>query len=742
MDSAVRTLLDSADNVLTVVLDVPGKPVNTCTPQLLAELAAVVESLEKSATRPAGVIIASAKARSFNAGADLFTIRDMEPEQIGKYLAEGQALFDRIARLPMPSVAAINGDCLGGGMELALACTYRVAADDFSINVGLPETKLGLIPAWGGATRLPRMIGLTKALPILIAGKTMPPRKARKAGLVDEVVRPEALLAAARRIVLSKRKRQRPGLMLRVAAKLGPARNKILTTARRQTVEKTFDNYPAPLRLLDVVKTGYEQGMHAGLAAEREAILGLTQAEATKNLLRVFFLRQGAKRRAGDQLQAKPADINHAAVVGGGTMGAGIVHALIRAGIPVRLVEVNPAAASAALGRISKLLDDDVASGKLDKLAARHAFNRVTTTTDWTGLGLADLVIEAVIETMAAKHEVFKKLDQLTRHDAILATNTSSLRVSEIAQAVNNPGRVIGLHFFNPVNKMPLVEIVRGPRSDDAALASGVGLVNRIGKTPVVVADAPGFLVNRLLIPHLLEALAMAVEGVPILTIDEAVKKWGMPMGPFELLDEIGLDIGIHVLKSLSQVQANGLSLPAAVEQAVAKGWLGKKSGTGFYIHEKSKKRGKEPKLRLNEEMAQLIAPKKPESQSPAPATTPAVPLGPSHEEIAWRLILPMVNEAARTLEEGITDSADDIDLATVFGLGFAPFRGGLAKFIEDAGVANVVHKLEELAAKHGPRFAPAPLLKNGGPLPRPKPAAKPSQAAAAVVPALQPAHS
>jgi 3-hydroxyacyl-CoA dehydrogenase/enoyl-CoA hydratase/3-hydroxybutyryl-CoA epimerase len=722
MEPAIRTSTDP-DNILTILLDVPGKPVNTCTPQLLAELSAVVDLLVQS--KPAGVIIASAKARSFNAGADLFTIRDMDPEQKKAYLTQGQALFERIARLPMPTVAAINGDCLGGGFELALACTYRVAVDDGSITIGLPEVKLGLIPAWRGATRLPRMIGLTRALPILLAGKTMPPRKAKSSGLVDEVVRPEALRAAAKRLVMSRRQPQRPSLAQRLCAGLSPVRNRILATARRQTVERTFDNYPAPLRVLDVVKTGYEQGQAAGLAAEREALLQLTQTQATQNLLRLFFLRQGAKRRAADQLKAKPSEINHAAVIGGGTMGAGIVHALVRASIPVRLVEVTPAAVSAAIGRIRKLLDEDVSAGRLDKLGARHAFNRVSPTTEWTGLDLADLVVEAVVETMDAKRDVFARLDKLTRPDAVLATNTSSLRVAEIAKAVNQRGRVIGLHFFNPVNKMPLVEIVRGPESHDAALATGVALATRIGKTPVLVADAPGFLVNRLLIPHLLEALAMATEGAPIVLVDEAMKRWGMPMGPFELLDEIGLDVGVHALKSLSQVQADGLSLPAAVEQAVAKGWLGRKSGKGFYIHEKTRKRGKEAKPQLNGEMARLIAPK---VDSTGTAAVTSVP-----EEIQWRLVLPMVNEAARALSKGITDSADDIDLATVLGLGFAPFRGGLAKFAEDAELEPIVHRLEELAARHGPRFTPADLLRDMARdqslFPRPKPGGRPKPA-------------
>jgi 3-hydroxyacyl-CoA dehydrogenase/enoyl-CoA hydratase/3-hydroxybutyryl-CoA epimerase len=717
MDNAVHISTD-ADRVMTIVLDVPGKPVNTCTPQLLADLAAALDEVGR--VKPVGVIIASAKARSFNAGADLFAIRDMTDAQVAEYIGEGQALFERVARLPMPTVAAINGDCLGGGCELALACTYRVAANDPAISIGLPEVKLGLIPAWGGSTRLPRIIGLTKALPILLAGKTMPPRKALKAGLVDEVVRPEALLDAARRLVTKHAKRHSPRMLERVAARLTPARNRILAAARGQAEAKTFGNYPAAGKVLGVVEAGYAGGVDAGLAAEREAILALTKTPACRNLLRVFFLRQGAKRRAAERLTAKPREVTHAAVIGGGTMGAGIVHALIRAGVKVRLVEVSAAAMSAALGRVRKMLDDDVAMGKLDKLGARDAFYRVSPTLDWTGLGLADVVVEAVVETMEPKRDVFARLDQLCRPDAVLATNTSSLLVDEMARSTLHPNRVLGLHFFNPVNKMPLVEIVRASQSDDASLATAVALVNRLGKTPVVVKDAPGFLVNRLLIPHLAEALAMAAEGVPIATIDEAVKRWGMPMGPFELLDEIGLDIALHVLRSISHVLNEPVAVPAAVERAVAAGHLGKKTGKGFYVHAKVK-RGEAPKLEVNPEL--VLAP---------PAVT--VPLV---DEIQWRLILPMVNEAARVLAEGITDSADDIDLATVMGLGFAPFRGGLAKFADDTRMPEVVRRLDELMANHGPRFAPAPMLRQMSQFPRPQVMAG-RAAPQAVTPVLQ----
>jgi 3-hydroxyacyl-CoA dehydrogenase/enoyl-CoA hydratase/3-hydroxybutyryl-CoA epimerase len=598
----------------------------------------------------------------------------------------------------MPTVAAINADCLGGGFELALSCRYRVAADETSISIGLPETKLGLIPAWGGTTRLPRLIGLPRALPILLAGKTMPPRKAQKAGLITEVVRPEALQAAAKRVATHGPKSRKPRLLDRAMSSVPALRRRVLETAKRQTLESTFGNYPAPLRLLDVLAAGYERGFHAGLDAERQALLDLSHTAACQNLIRLFFMKQGAKKRATEPLQAKPAEIKHAAVIGGGTMGAGIVYALVRAGIPVRLVEVNAAAVSGALGRIAKMLEEDVIAGRIDKLAARHAFNRVSPTTDWTGLELADFVVEAVLETMPAKREVFAKLDRLTRPNCVLATNTSSLRVGEIAQATLHPERVVGLHFFNPVNKMPLVEIVRGPQSDDASLATAVALAGKIGKTPVLVNDAPGFLVNRILIPYLAEALVAASEGAPITEIDRAMKQWGMPMGPFELLDEIGLDVAAHVLRELGPTWPRPAGVEATIDAAMKNKWLGKKTGSGFYLHKASKRRAKSNASLVNEPLAKTLA----ASQTQLDA-----------ESIQWRLVLPMVNEAARVLDEQVTDSVETIDLATVFGTGLAPFRGGIVQFAESIGLEQIVTRLDDLTRKHGERFAPAKLLRD-----------------------------
>lgn len=705
-DLVLQTLRLSvdADGIATVLLDAPGKSVNTLSRLMLGELNEAIGRIERD--KPEGVIFASAKARSFIAGADLFEIRQMTPAEAEKYLETGQQLFSRIEHLPMPTVAAIGGDCLGGGLELALACRARVAAAETSISIGLPEVKLGILPGWGGTVRLPRLIGLTAALALLLAGKTLAPAKARRAGIVDDVVRPEALLAAARRLVLHPPVHGKAPLLQRAAAGLRFTREKIFAKAREKTLEQTAGNYPAPLRLIEVVRTGWEQGAAAGFDAERKALVELMSTDAARGLIRVFFLRQGAKKAISEQVHAKPKEVKYAAVIGGGTMGAGIVYSLARAGVQVRLIEVDPNAVSAALGRVRKSFEDDVKSGRTTALDARHAMNRVVPSTQWTGLGLADLVVEAVVEKMPVKREVFAKLDRLVRPDCILATNTSSLSVSEMAEGSAHPNRVIGLHFFNPVPKMPLVEVVRGSHSDDVSLATGAALAGKLGKTPVLVKDSPGFLVNRILIPYLAEANALAAGGTPITTIDEAMKKWGMPMGPFELLDEIGLDVSAHVLKSLAdQIGRDRVPSSPAIDKALEKGWLGKKSGKGFYVY--GGKKGQKPAV--NAELSALLG-GKPEATHPSDSL-PA-PSAAELDSIAWRLVLPMINEAARLLEEGVIDSVDAVDLAMVLGTGLAPFRGGLISFVDAVGIEMVIEKMQALASTQGPRFLPANLLR------------------------------
>jgi 3-hydroxyacyl-CoA dehydrogenase / enoyl-CoA hydratase / 3-hydroxybutyryl-CoA epimerase len=447
------------------------------------------------------------------------------------------------------------------------------------------------------------------------------------------------------------------------------------------------------MKVIDIVRKRFDLGHEAGLTAERESLRELMDTPACENLMRLFVLKGKVKKSLTEQIHAKPREVKFAAVIGGGTMGAGIAHGLARAGIQVRLIEVNAQAAAGALGRIRKTLEEEVGSGKISALESRHIFNRISPTIEWTGLEHCDFVVEAVAESMDVKREIFAKLDKLVPAHAILASNTSSLSITEMAHATANPNRVVGLHFFNPVPKMPLVEVVRTDMSDDVSLATAATLAARMGKTVVLVKDAPGFLVNRVLIPYLNEALVLAEEGASITHVDKLMKKWGMPMGPFELLDEIGLDIGAHVLKSIGDRMSPPLRVPPAIDAALSKKWLGKKSGQGFYIH--SKKKGVQPKL--NEELANMLATKK---------------VSHTDEEIEQRLLLPMINEAIKLLSEGVTNSADTIDLATVFGIGFAPFRGGLAHYADSIGPDKLLAQLDELAFKHGPRFKAADALR------------------------------
>jgi 3-hydroxyacyl-CoA dehydrogenase/enoyl-CoA hydratase/3-hydroxybutyryl-CoA epimerase len=657
-------ITQSSDGVATVWFDTAGKSVNTLGPHTLAELGQVIDELER--TKPAGVIFASAKPRNFIAGADLFEIRAMDQSAIEEFLHEGQTAFDRIEHLSMPTVAAINGDCLGGGLELALACKYRIAADDSSIKIGLPEVKLGIIPGFGGTVRMTRLLGLPAALPLLIAGKTMPPKKAKKAGIIDEVDRPEALMDAAARWAGGKMPEHAPKWSQKMAGSVGLMRGKILAKARAEIMRRTHGDYPAALKVIDVAGIGIEGGGAAGLAAERRGLLDLMKTPACENLMRLFFLQTGAKKAASAKNSAKPNPVEYAAVIGGGTMGAGIVHAMIRAGIKVRLIEMNDQAAAAALGRIRASLDQDVRDGRMDALAAKHAFNRVVPTTQWDGLGICDFAIEAVLEKMDVKRDVFARLDKLLPAHAIIASNTSSLSITEMSHATTNPARVVGMHFFNPVAKMPLVEIVRTENTDSQTLATTIALAGKLGKTPVVVRDAPGFLVNRVLIPYLAEAALMAREGHGIREIDDAMRHFGWPMGPFELLDEIGLDVGSEVLKQLAAKDEKYSEVPQWVGKLIERGSLGKKSGKGFYLHDKNAKRDAE--LVLNPELQTIWQ--------------PAVPTVAFNEsEIQRRLMAPMIHESQRVLDEGIVDNTDAIDLATVMGLGFPPFRGGLARY-------------------------------------------------------------
>jgi 3-hydroxyacyl-CoA dehydrogenase/enoyl-CoA hydratase/3-hydroxybutyryl-CoA epimerase len=636
MPQSVRCERDP-DRIATVWFDVQGKSVNAVSSAVMAELDAVVRELE--ADPPAGVIFASAKAGTFIVGGDLFEIRDADEASLDAFLARGQKVLDRIAALGVPTVAALSGDTLGGGYELALACRHRIAADVPRSRIGLPETAIGIIPGWGGTLRLPRLVGIEAGLKLLVTSKTLGPREALELGMVDAVVPIADLLAAARRRALDPA--PRPALADPAAADAA-ACDAACDRSRAETRARSSDHLPAALRIVDVVDISYRQGLAAGADAERRILIELRRGTAGRNLMRLFFLRSGGKKAAARQAGGTPREVARAAVIGGGTMGAGIASALARAGVDVVVVEADEAAAAAASVRIE----------------GADGGTKPRVTTDWSAVAAADLVVEAVVEALSAKLDVFRRLDDVVRPDAVLASNTSSLGITAIAAATRHPERVIGLHFFNPVAKMPLVEVVRAERSSPDALATGVAIATRAGKSPVVVKDAPGFVVNRVLFPYLREAVVAFDEGASVADIDAAVRSWGMPVGPLALLDEIGLDTSLFIFEALASRLGDHVSAPPAVVRAVSRGWLGRKSGRGFYDHPRDGRPTPNPEF-----AAVGRADQRPTA------------------DIADRLLRPMAAEARRVLADHVIESADALDLATVLGIGFPAFRGGLATF-------------------------------------------------------------
>ncbi|MBC8106895.1 MAG: enoyl-CoA hydratase/isomerase family protein [Anaerolineae bacterium] len=676
-----------ADNIATLWLDAAGKSVNTLNRAMWADLDAALAQLETD--KPAALIVASAKNRTFIAGADLFEMRDMDRPALEKYLLDGQVILNRLSKLSCPTVAAINGDALGGGLEVALACKHRVAVDEAG-TIGLPETKLGLVPGWGGTVRLPRLVGLREGLGFLANGKAVAPREAQRLAIVDEVTSQDNLLAVAR-----KRLRERP--RPRVEAK--PDDAQVFAEVERDVRAKTRGQYPAQLRVIEVARAGWENGPEAGLAAELKGLCDLRETPEGRNLMRAFFLRTGAKKAAAKRAGSEPKKIERVAVIGGGVMGAGVAHAVLRAGIPVSLIEVSSDAVDRAKQRLAGLFQDDVSGGRLTQKAADDAMRKLHARSDMDELAKADFILEAVIEQLDAKQEVLAQADEIARPDAIIASNTSSLSIRELSQSTKNPSRVVGLHFFNPVPKMALVEVICTVDSDPTACATAVALASKLGKTPVVVGDGSGFIVNRVLMPYLSEAMRMIGEGRSVEAIDGAIVDWGMPMGPLALIDQIGMDVIAGIFKAMEPHLGERVRLPHGTDQILERGWLGRKTGRGFYVYPPKDQRGAKPKV--NDEIVEFMT----NSRSGGARDV-------SPESIQSRLLLPMVNEAARLLSEGVADSTDAIDTATLLGMGFPQFRGGLAAYADSVGAATLVRQLEELESQHGPRFEPAPLLR------------------------------
>lgn len=689
MNSALR--VESLDEgIRLVIFDQPGSSANVFSQAVLAELD---ETVRRLAQDPAlrGIIFASAKKNIFIAGADLKEFRaELGDEQISAIIRRGQQVFQAIAELRVPTVAAIHGACLGGGCELALACTWRIASSDPATKIGLPETMLGILPAWGGSTRLPRLVGLPAALGAVLAGARMSAKKAQKIGLVDKVVPREHLVRVARGLFAGARPERASHRLTNnpLAARI------IARQARKSTLKKTGGHYPAPLRALDVMVRGIGRSVAYGHELERQAILELVRGKTAGNLVGIFLLQERAKglRYVPPQPGVPgPAPVGNMAVIGAGLMGAGIAQWAAARGHRVILADIDDAVMGKGIQSIAGLFAAGVKRHTFDKAEARRAMDRIVPVTTEVPLRV-DLVIEAAAENLEVKRRLFASLERRSSPDTILATNTSSLPIAQIAEGLERPERVVGIHFFNPVHKMQLVEIIVGERTDPAVVDRAVAWVQAIGKLPVVCKDSPGFLVNRILMPYLIEAGLLFAEGASIREIDAAMKKFGMPMGPLRLMDEIGLDVGWHAAAGMASAFAGRLPTPHAMGKIVEAGFLGRKSGAGFYRYHEKNVAG------VNGAVSAFV-------QGDAAKT-----LG--RRELQERMVMPLVNEAARTLEEGIVAAPEDVDLGMVLGTGFAPFRGGPLRWLDELGAAKAVEMLETLAARFGERFRACTLLR------------------------------
>jgi 3-hydroxyacyl-CoA dehydrogenase/enoyl-CoA hydratase/3-hydroxybutyryl-CoA epimerase len=697
------------DGLAFLIFDRAREKVNV----LSSSLVAVLELLLDKAARDRnvrGLIVASAKEGSFIAGADIREIESLRSAQDAENASRrGHRLFAGLERMPFPVVAAISGTCLGGGTELALACHFRVAADWRRTEIGLPEVRLGILPGWGGTQRLPRLVGVAPALDLILTGRSLNARQALKIGLVDAVTSPERLLEAAERLVsdaVARRRRPRRRLSDNPLARLDPlraARTAVVVGMARRRLRKRLNesHYPAPFFALDAVSTGLQHGMEEGLRREAELIGRLATGGTSRNLVAIFSMQEEARRASGASDPAvRPRDVRAAGVIGAGVMGGGIAQALSRVGLPVRLKDIDISSLARGIKTAYDLGQNDLRNKRIPRREFDRRMDRILPALDYSGLLRSEIIIEAVVESTEVKRRVLADLESFMPEGFVFATNTSSLPIEQIAAGCRRPDTVVGMHFFNPVHRMPLVEVIRGPATSDETVATVVGLSRRIGKTPVVVADAPGFLVNRILMAYLGEALLLLEEGARIEEVDRTMVEFGMPVGPFALLDQVGLDVAAHVAGILTEAFRDRAPRATALQIMCEKEWFGCKSGRGFYLYGDGRGRregdGGDPG-RPNGDVYGLLAARDRRSLDAG--------------AIESRLVLPMVNEAARCLEAEIVRTPAEIDLAMVMGTGFPPFRGGLLHHADGLGLMTVVQGLEVLASHHGQRFQPAELL-------------------------------
>jgi 3-hydroxyacyl-CoA dehydrogenase / enoyl-CoA hydratase / 3-hydroxybutyryl-CoA epimerase len=681
-----------SSEIAVLTFDLPNEKVNKLSTPVMTELKSHIEKLKSSSYKM--VVFKSAKPKIFIAGADIEEIRELKTkEQVEKAVSQGQEIFNMIEDLPMPTMAIVAGACAGGGCEMILACDYRIATDEASTRIGLPETQLGILPGFGGCIRLPRVVGLQAALDIILAGKLVNTKKALKIGLIDFAIHPNLVEnfanAQIEKIIaegaLKRRKKFRPR---GVVGKLleGLLSGVVFGKAQEGVLKATKGHYPAPIAALNVIKKTYGMGDRAkALQIELDYFCECAVTDISKNLIHVFYLTEMVKKQSGvtnSNVKGKP--VKHLGVLGAGTMGGGIAYVAADKGIAVRVKDISIEANAKALKHARDLWAKLMKKKIIDSYQFTQKMSLVSTTVDFSGFKTIDLTVEAIVEDMGIKQKVIAQTAAQMRDDAVLVTNTSSLSVNEIAKGHPRPEFFAGMHFFSPVHKMPLVEVIRGEKSSDETIATVFELAKKMGKMPVVVKDGPGFLVNRLLLPYMAEAAFLLAEGMAVEKVDKAyVNIFGMPMGPFELMDSVGLDVCVKVLNIFKKAYPDRIEMPALMEKLEKnKSRMGQKTNLGFYKYDDGRKG----------EVDQSI-------YSELGVSTPSNPY--SDQECIERGVFSMINECCIALDQDkIVETPNEVDLAMIMGTGFPPFRGGLTKYADSLGAEYVLNQLQKYATE------------------------------------------
>ncbi len=690
------------DNIGILTFDLSGEKVNKFSTPVIEEFEAILDELHKRDDLKC-LLIMSGKKRIFIAGADIKEIVNVsDPDHGYKISQKGHEVFGKIASLPYPSIAVIDGACMGGGTEMSLACTYRLASNSPNTKIALPEVNIGIFPGWGGSQRLPRLIGLQRSLDVILTGRILDGRRAYRYGIVDKLIPKELVKDTALKfardvmdgvdvLAKSRSRRRQKGIFTFLLEKNPLGRTLLFKQAKKSVLKKTKGHYPAPLEALKAVKKGYGKSLARGLDIEARIFGNIIGSSISKNLIKIFFWTEAIKRENGTgnpDVQVVP--VKKAAGLGAGVMGGGIAQLFASRNIPVRVKDINYDAVSKAYQQAAEVLKGKLKRRRITKLEYQHILGIITSTINYSGFASVDFIVEAIVEDLDLKKSVFSELENHISDHTIVVSNTSSLRIDDMAGAFKHPQRFAGMHFFNPVHRMPLVEVIRGKNTSDETIATTFQLAKKLGKTPIVVGDGPGFLVNRLLMPYMVEAVSLLEEGHSIEKIDQTLEDFGMPMGPIELFDEVGIDVAYKVSHILAETMGDRMAESDLIENMVKDNRLGKKNGKGFYRYA-GKKKISDPSF-----TSYITAKEKTQLSS---------------DELIARMIYPMINEAARCLEEKIARRPQDVDLGMIFGTGFAPFRGGLLTYADTESIPKVFDKMSSFTELYGDRFKPSSAL-------------------------------